>query len=173
MWNVCSATLTLRTDGRKMSTIQELQLLQALPLHLKIRLTQERIRQWVNEYGEDGCYISFSGGKDSTVLVDIADKMGYDIPLVFVDTGLEYPEIRDFVKGYGDRVEWLKPKMNFKKVIEKYGYPFIGKEVANNVEGARKYLTSLQKEATLDRQTDRQHSVCLQLPKNMRNWRVC
>lgn len=134
----------------------ELQQMQALPLSLKIRLTQERIRQWVNEFGVDGVYVSFSGGKDSTVLLTIAREMYPDIPAVFVDTGLEYPEIRQFVKTW-DNVEWVKPKMTFKQVIEKYGYPFISKEVAECVYGARKYLTSvLEQTEPLDRQTDRQ-----------------
>lgn len=43
-------------------------------------------------------YISFSGGKDSTVLLDIARKMFPNIPAVYFDTGLEYPELREFVK---------------------------------------------------------------------------
>lgn len=123
----------------KRHTLQDLMELQALPLNLKVRLTQQRIREWVGHYGQDGVYVSFSGGKDSTVLVDIVTKMGYtNIPLVFVDTGLEYPEIREFVSGYGDRVTWLKPKKNFKQVIDEYGYPFISKEVADTVKGAKK-----------------------------------
>lgn len=44
-------------------TIQELHQYQALPLSVKIRLTMDRIKGWVEEFGEDGCYISFSGGK--------------------------------------------------------------------------------------------------------------
>ena len=110
-------------------TIDELRQWQALPLNLKIRMTEERIRMWVRNYGEDGVYVSFSGGKDSTVLLDIVRRrMGYtDVPAVFVDTGLEYPEIRDFVKTF-DNVVWLKPKMQFRKVIEKYGYPMFSKE---------------------------------------------
>ena len=138
-------------------TLEELQMRQALPLNLKISLTKSRIRGWVNEYGEDGVYVSFSGGKDSTVLLDIVRQTYPNIPAVFVDTGLEYPEIREFVKTF-DNVVWLKPKMNFKQVIEKYGYPFISKEVAQTVHDAKIYLTKLiEKENTLtDRQTDRQ-----------------
>ena len=130
--------------------LRVLQMLQALPLRVKIEKTKLRIREWVERYGEDGVYVSFSGGKDSTVLLHIARQMYPNLKAVFVDTGLEYPEIRAFVKTF-DNVEWLKPKMNFRQVIEKYGYPFISKEVSECVDGARKYLKSLT-----DRQTDRQ-----------------
>ena len=131
-------------------TIEELYQWQALPLSIKVLMTKARIRYWVNEYGEDGVYVSFSGGKDSTVLLHIVRSMYPNVKAVFVDTGLEYPEIRDFVKTF-DNVEWLKPKMNFRQVIEKYGYPFISKEVSECVDGARKYLKILT-----DRQTVRQ-----------------
>ncbi len=123
-------------------TINDLKQRQALPLEIKIRMTQQRIREWVSEYGTDGVYVSFSGGKDSTVLLHIVRKMYPDIPAVFLDTGLEYPEIREFVKTF-DNVVWLKPEMNFKQVINTYGYPFISKEVSNCVDGARKYLDAL------------------------------
>ena len=135
-------------------TLQDLQMKQALPLNVKILLTKDRIRQWVNEFGEDGVYVSFSGGKDSTVLLHLVREDYPDIPAVFCDTGLEYPEIREFVKTF-DNVTWLKPKMNFKAVIEKYGYPFISKEVSESVYGAKKYLTQIITECSLDRPTDR------------------
>ena len=138
-------------------TIQDLKIRQKLPLEIKIRMTEQRIREWIDYYGIDGVYVSFSGGKDSTVLLHIARRLYPDIKAVFVDTGLEYPEIREFVKTF-DNVEWLKPKMTFKQVIEKYGYPFISKEVSECVQGARKYLTELIADGTIitDRQTDRQ-----------------
>lgn len=120
-------------------TIDDLYQMQSLPLSAKIRMTEYRIKQWVDRFGEDGVYVSFSGGKDSTVLLDIARKIFPDIKAVFVDTGLEYPEIRQFVKGF-DNVDWVRPKMTFKQVIEKYGYPFISKEVSECVFGARKFL---------------------------------
>lgn len=134
-------------------TRQDLQMLQALPLDLKISMTKARIRQWVNEFGEEGVYISFSGGKDSTVLLHLVREMYPRVPAVFCDTGLEYPEIRDFVKTF-DNVTWLRPKMNFRQVIEKYGYPFISKEVSECVYGARKYLTAVIERESLDRPTD-------------------
>lgn len=59
-----------------------------------------------------------------------------------MDTGLEYPEIRAFVRSF-ENVEILRPKMNFRQVIMKYGYPFIGKEVAGCVYGARRYMEKL------------------------------
>lgn len=118
-----------------MPTRDELKILQAYPLDLKIKKTQLRIREWVDYYGVDGVYVSFSGGKDSTVLLDIVRKMYPDIEAVFCDTGLEYPEIRSFVKSF-DNVTILRPKMRFDEVIRKYGYPFIGKEVAERVENA-------------------------------------
>ena len=136
--------------------IAELQMKQAAPLSVKIKMTQQRIREWVNHWGLDEVYVSFSGGKDSTVLLTIAREMYPSIKAVFIDTGLEYPEIRDFVRTW-DNVDWVKPKMNFKQVIEKYGYPFISKEVSECVYGARKYLTYVAEQNSLDRPTDRPH----------------
>jgi len=121
-----------------MPTINELTMLQHLPLEVKVAKTQQRIREWVNFYGKDGVYISFSGGKDSTVLLHLVRGLyGNDIPAVFVNTGLEYPEIVKFVKTF-ENVEILRPKMVFDEVIKKYGYPMIGKEVACKISYAQK-----------------------------------
>lgn len=82
-------------------------------------------------------YVSFSGGKDSTVLLHIARQMYPDINAVFVNTGLEYPEIQKFVKTF-DNVTILRPKMRFDEVIKTYGYPLISKEVSGKIYFARK-----------------------------------
>ncbi|MBD5532853.1 MAG: phosphoadenosine phosphosulfate reductase family protein [Lachnospiraceae bacterium] len=123
-------------------TVSDLYQMQSLPLSIKIRMTQYRIREWVEHYGTDGVYIAFSGGKDSTVLLHLVREMYPNIGAVYVDTGLEYPEIREFVKQH-ENVDIIRPKMNFRDVIMKYGYPMIGKEVAGCVYGARRYVEKL------------------------------
>jgi len=104
---------------------------QGLDLEVKIRLTEERLKAWYR-YWNGAIYISFSGGKDSTVLLDIARKLYPKVTAVFVDTGLEFPEIRSFIKEI-DNVVWLKPKMSFTEVLKKYGYPVISKENAQKI----------------------------------------
>ena len=95
-----------------------------MPLEWKVEMTQDRLKEWY-----DG-YISFSGGLGSRVLVDIANKGGWNCkkPIVFIDTGLEYPGVREKGLQYAQYV--LKPKMTFPKVLDKYGYPVISKAQA-------------------------------------------
>lgn len=114
----------------------ELEMLQALPLDIKIMKSKLRIDEWVRYYGENNCYISFSGGKDSTVLLHLVRSIYKDIEAVFVDTGLEYPEIKEFVLNQ-ENIKILRPKMSFKQVIETYGYPVTSKEQANYLDDIR------------------------------------
>lgn len=126
----------------------ELQQMQSLPLEVKIQKTLLRIQEWY-EYWDGQVYVSFSGGKDSTVLLALARQLYKDIPAVFADTGLEYPEIREFVKTI-DNVVWLKPNMNFKDVILKYGYPIATKEQAHYVSQLRNNPTENLRKKLID-----------------------
>ena len=84
-------------------------------------------------------YVSFSGGKDSTVLKHIVDSMYSDVPSLFVNTGLEYPEIQKFVKEiksgkydcFNSDIEIVRPEMRFDEVLKKYGYPAISKDISS------------------------------------------
>lgn len=116
-----SFKICISAIGNMKHTHGDLKQMQSLPLSAKVQMTKRRIEEWYDFFNGD-VYVSFSGGKDSTVLLDIARSMYPDIEAVFVDTGLEYPEIREFVKSF-ENVTWLKPKITFKEVIEEYGYP--------------------------------------------------
>lgn len=122
-------------------TKQDLETMRAWTLQRKIQVTQTRLIEWLGRY-DWNVYVSFSGGKDSTVLADLAarvyqvfscPKRQDPLRLVFVNTGLEYPEIQKFVRDFA---EWLKakykipveleilhPSMTFPQVLSKYGYP--------------------------------------------------
>lgn len=119
-----------------MPSIEELRLLQAYPLDLKIQKTQVRIQEFVDRFGEDGVYIAFSGGKDSTVLLDICRKMYPGMVAVFCDTGLELPPVRKFVMSK-ENVKIAKPMYSYKDIIRKYGYPIASKEVSETIYYAR------------------------------------
>ena len=134
-------------------TIDELHQWQALPLSVKIRMTKERIRNWINEFGEDGVYVSFSGGKDSTVLLDLVRKDYPEVKVVFVDVPTQYPELKKFAKTF-DNLVILKPKISFAQVCEKYGFPMFSKEISECIADSRKYIRILT-----DRQTDRQTEI--------------
>ena len=84
-------------------------------------------------------YVAFSGGKDSTVLKHMVDSMYKDVPSVFMDTGLEYPEIRKFALSQTNVIA-LKPNKSFRDVLLEYGYPVIGKEVATRINCAKRAI---------------------------------
>lgn len=129
--------------------------LQDMALDEKIMMTMNKIDEW--EHATKGkWYVSFSGGKDSTVLAYLAAKYlaGFVVPphplrLVFADTGLEYPEIRFFVMKYPDflksrfpslevELTRIRPDVRFDHVISDYGYPLITKEVSEAIYYARR-----------------------------------
>lgn len=134
-------------------TKEDLKEFQAESLDDKFQRSLAKISEWYSCWKGE-VYVSFSGGKDSTVLADMCARwckvIGETLYLVFVNTGLEYPEIQRHVKvfaqwlrdKYGIEVvlEILRPEMRFDEVVKTYGYPIIGKNQAEAVGLARKNI---------------------------------
>jgi len=119
-----------------MPTKQELDMLVALPLDVKIAKSQQRIREWVDYWGEDGVFVSFSGGKDSTVLLHLVRSICPNVKAVFFNTGLELPQIQHFVRET-ENVDIIQPTISFMDVIKQYGYPLFSKEISGSIYYAR------------------------------------
>ena len=112
--------------------------MQSLPLDAKIIKSQQRIQEWHDyfAYKGEGMYISFSGGLDSLVLLHITRQRYPGTPAVFCDTGLEYPEVKQYAKNTPN-VDVIRPKMSYKEVLERYGYPVVSKEQAQFIANVR------------------------------------
>lgn len=142
----------LENDGlahQNKHNLGDLSQMQSLPLEVKIQMSKRRIQEWY-EHFDGNVYLSFSGGKDSTVLKHLIDSVYDDIPAVFINTGLEYPEIQKFVRDikhgeydcFNPNVVILRPEMRFDEVIKKYGYPIISKSVSRAIHYARTSMKS-------------------------------
>ena len=139
-------------------THDDLKTMQQWSLDRKIQVSQTRILEWYTKH-DNQCYISFSGGKDSTVLAYLAAQVCMmekcKLILWFSDTGLEFPELKSHVKTYR---KWLKeqfpdleietvidyPKdrkgnrILFRDVILKYGYPVLSKNISRKIHDVQK-----------------------------------
>lgn len=117
--------------GTAERSVESLQRLQKLPLEQKVNLSLRRIKQFYDQLNGN-VYISFSGGKDSTVLLHLVRSLYPEAKAMFVNTGLEFSSIVSFVKTI-ENVDIIKPEMRFDEVLDKYGYPVISKEVSRGI----------------------------------------
>lgn len=138
----CVKAMYIKEDDLKLNEWQFSQR-KYLPYEVKLKLTKTRIHEWYENW--DGqVYLSYSGGLDSTVLLHlIREVIGENVPAVFSNTGLEYPEIVRFArKAPGEFVE-IAPqdrfgkRITFQKVVSDCGFPLISKETAAKIRKLR------------------------------------
>lgn len=149
-------------DEETKSRSATLAYLQAMDLEDKVSMTKWRIREFL---AKEDAYVSFSGGKDSTVLAHLVHQIDPSVPLVFSNTGLEYQAIQSFARKMG--AQFVRPEMNFAQVITKYGYPMISKEVAEAIYYARRIRSnSVQVERERERERTRDRKRAELHPEN-------
>ena len=107
------------------------------------------IRDTITKYGEDKFYLSFSGGKDSTVVHHLLDMALPDnkIPRVFSNTGMEYKAISEFVQSRNDeRIVIIPPTKNIPQTLQKVGYPFKSKLYSEHYSIYRRNKDAIHRE---------------------------
>lgn len=120
-----------------MTNYNILKLKQSYPLNMKVELTKQAIRDFVDVYGLDGVYIPFSGGKDSTVLLHICYEMyGNSIPAIFSNTKNEFnsiiQQVKDTNNWYGN-VHTVMSDKSIADVIKVHGYPVVSKKTSRMI----------------------------------------
>lgn len=128
-------------------TLQDLKERQSWSLHQKVDHSLGVIDQFVGRLGLEHVYVSFSGGKDSTVLLDLCRKVFPNIKAVFCNTGNEYPDIVKFVrdkKANGENVEIIYPKLKPMDVLDRWGFPLISKETSQHIHSCQTSPNSVQ-----------------------------
>ena len=133
--------------GDPVPTYTELRQMQSLPMRLKVLKTILRIREWYEAHDGD-IYVAFSGGLDSTVLGHITLQLYPDVPLVFSNTGVELPQIVDFVKRH-ESLQVIRPKHSYKWVTQNYGFPVVSKSVSIAISRYRTAKDDVQRELRL------------------------
>ena len=97
-------------------TPNQLLQLQSLPITAKLEYSKQLVKEWY-EYWNGEVAILFSGGKDSTVTMNIVQDLYPEVPALFVDTGMEYPEIYEFISQCKN-VKVLIPDFTYEQVIK-------------------------------------------------------
>lgn len=138
---------------------ESLKYLQKLPLEHKINLSKNLILNCIETFGDQQVYISFSGGKDSTVLSSLVCSLKPNILHLFSDTGCEYPETLSFVgaeRHRGKNIVSVHPICRdgsiwtFERIVATYGYPLFSKAIANGIRTYRHAKTPVTKQHALD-----------------------
>lgn len=150
----------------KKMELNELRMLQALPLEVKVRKSKQRIKEWIDYYGPESVYLAYSGGVGSTVLYfllkEVEIELGIEprIPALFVNTRNENPDlirhvyalkgqnnkkfrkimktVYDDIRNRGDTIEIRLSKQKQQDVIKKYGHLVVSKKVSRNISDVQR-----------------------------------
>ena len=140
-------------------TIQELRERQQWTLPQKIDHSLGVIEQF-NAHFDGQVFVSFSGGKDSCVMLNLVKVIIPHVKCMFIMTGCESPSVCRFIrqkKADGEDIEIVRPEKSLREVFDYCGFPLVSKEVAHDVSLCRHNPTCKSAIKKLD--FDNPHSI--------------
>ena len=89
---------------------------------------------------EGKVYVSFSGGKDSVVMLSLVELIIPNVQCVFVMTGCESPSVCRFIREQQQyhNIEIIRPEKTLRQVFAEYGFPLVSKRTAHDIECVRR-----------------------------------
>lgn len=116
----------------KMQKHEEMLQKQRVPYAIKVKMSEQRIRDFIEECDTRGLNYHVSvGGLDSIVLAHLIERMGYDVPRVSAST-LEDVSIQQVHKEMGCIV--VNPLKSKVKILQEEGFPVLSKRIANKID---------------------------------------
>lgn len=114
--------------------LQTLRTRQAWTLNQKIDHSLGVVEAF-NSHFNGQVFVSFSGGKDSCVMLSLVEIILPQVPCVFIMTGCESPSVCRFIREQQQHhnIEIIRPKKTLKQVFAEYGFPLVSKEVSHDV----------------------------------------
>ena len=110
---------------------EEMLMKQNVPYDIKVKMSKDRIRTFIDECDRRGLNYHVSvGGLDSIVLAKLIESMGYDVPRVSAST-LEDISIQKVHKEMGCIV--VNPLKSKVKILQEEGFPVLSKRIANKI----------------------------------------
>lgn len=118
--------------AHKMQKHEEMLQKQRVPYSIKVKMSEQRIRDFIEECDIRGYNYHVSvGGLDSIVLAHLIERMGYDVPRVSAST-LEDISIQRVHKEMGCIV--VAPLKSKIKILQEEGFPVLSKKIANKID---------------------------------------
>lgn len=112
---------------------EEVRARMALPYEIKVKMTEHRLCEFIEYYGQNDTVVSISGGLDSTAAMHFIHSRYPNVEAVSV-LGIEcidnikmVMKIRD---EWGVKVNVATPRISQEAVLKKFGYPVVSKTAA-------------------------------------------
>jgi len=127
------------------------------------------IKRLKNFEPSEGYYLAFSGGKDSVVLKDLADKAAVKYDAHYSVTTIDPPELVHFIRRVHPDVHWERPEKAFLTRLVEKGFPrrqgrWCCEEYKEGGGSGRVVLTGIRAAESARRGKRRMVEVCMKDP---------